>query len=141
MTQRAPVGADRRVDPISPSRASFAQSSPASQRPCYHPTFYRSLQRLLHFNFYDAAPHTHMCEAVELPGRSWPLAEGGAPEHKYTAGIIYSIIILVQLYSVYILYSVHMHTYIQSCDNGPRGPRHTFQPICLVILIITQISL
>ena len=36
----------------------------------------------------------------------------------------------VQLYSVCILYSIRMHTYIQSYN----GPRHTFQPFCFVIL-------
>ena len=36
----------------------------------------------------------------------------------------------VQLCSVCILYSIQMHTYIQSCN----GPRHPFQPFCFVIL-------
>ena len=68
-----------------------------------------------------------MCEAVELPGRSWPLAEGGASSlvHIYTACILY-----YTLYTACILYSSIM---------GPRtriysllmAPQHTFQPFVL----------
>ena len=60
------------------------------KRPCHHPTFcryaFRSLQHLLPLAFQPMMrlhTHTHMCEAVELPGRSWPLGEGGA-SHTYT---------------------------------------------------------
>ena len=80
--------------------------------------------------FFLYKSQTYTCEAVELPGRSWPLAEGGAPEHKYTAGIIYSIIILVQLYSVYILASICTHIY-SPVIMGPEGPDTPFSLFAL----------
>lgn len=95
-----------------------------------------SISFLLHFNNMTWL-HTHMCEAVELPGRSWPLAEGGASSlaHIHTACILYNALCTACMFN----YTLYTACILYSPIMGPRtriysllmAPQHTFQPFVL----------